>query len=621
MKKKFKDLEHFVSIAKPPPLRHAATWADNERTLPPGSPEPGRWRTSRTPFMVPFLAACSDPRYSTIVFCCGSQMGKTENILNVVGHRLTDGPFVPILLIFPTEKLSRSMSNDRFKKMIESTEILEARLEKGQANKVMEKFFAGIRCGFGYAGSATELSSHPAGLVMIDEIDRMSDVSGEGDPYLLAKARTKNYTDSKVVITSTPTLEEHSRIWSLWESGTMARWAWPCPHCDEYFVPEYSLLNWEKDADPTRASKTAFVACPTCGASVLSKHKNEANLRGKYIFCKKNISGEYINVGFDPPDNPTASFWASGLASPWQSFGDIAYVMATALSSNDPGTIQGAVNTYLGECYQLRGDAPEWGEVMKHAVYYDREELPPEAQIITMGVDVQKDLLYYTIRAYGYRGESWLLKHGEVYGETQFDQVWIELHDVIDQRFDDMPISRVFIDSGYTPGATNFVRPDNQIYKFCRLNLGQCYPSKGKDMQAKPIQASKIDVTISGTTIKGGLSLWHIDTDYFKRQLYTAIRRDPGDPFGWHIPPDVSEEYCRQITSEECITDEKGKRTWVKTREDNHFLDCEVLCDAAAYSAGVHNLPDNTPKTPRVSQQKDTQETFIPPQSGSFFRR
>lgn len=570
--------------------------------------------------MLPFLEACSSPLYSTVVFCCGAQMGKTENILNIVGHRLTDGPYVPVLLIFPTEKLARSMSNDRFKKMIESTEVLNKRLQGGNSNKVMEKFFAGIRLGFAYAGSATELSSHPAGLVVIDEIDRMMDVAGEGDPYLLAKARTKNYTSSTVVITSTPTLEGASRIWSLWEGGTMARWAWPCPHCTEYFVPEYKLLVWENGATPTRASKTAHVVCPHCGGAVHTKHRNRANARGRYLYCIKSEAGEYVDVGFNPPDNSTASFWASGLASPWQTFGEIAYVTATALETENPGTIQGAINTYLGECYRLRGDAPEWSLVMGHVSQYDRFELPPQVQLITAGVDVQKDLLYYAIRAYGYRGESWLIQHGEVYGQTEFDQVWVDLHGVIDQQFSDMPIARVFIDSGYTPGALH-ARPDNQIYKFCRLNLGQCYPSKGRDMQAKPLQASKIDVTVGGAIIKDGLVLWNVDTDYFKRQLYTAIRRDPGDPYGWHIYQGVGEEYCRQITSEECITDDRGKRTWIKTREDNHYLDCEVLCDAAAYSAGVHNLADNTPKPIKASQQKDTSETFIPQQPGSFFHR
>ncbi len=551
-------------------------------------------------------------------------MGKTENILNVVGHRFTDGPFVPALLVFPTEKLARSMSNDRFKKMVASTEILAARLEKGHADKVMEKFFSGIRCGFAYAGSATELSSHPAGLVVIDEIDRMSNVSGEGDPYLLAKARTKNFTGSKVVVTSTPTIMDASRIWQLWESGTMARWSWPCIHCDEYFVPEFSLLKWDEGATAEQALRFAKVVCPSCGGEHLTKHRNRLNELGRYEFCVKIKGGGYKNIGTEAPANPTATFWASGLASPWQSFGDIAYIMVTALKSKDQGTIQGAINTYLGECYRVRGDAPRWQQVKAHVKDYRDGDPPLEVQLVTCGVDVQSDRLYYCIRGYGFKAESWLIEHGAIMGDTAGDSVWRKLHDLIKSEYRHMPISRVFVDSGYTPGkdSKQFVRPDNKIYIFCRLTMGLCYPTKGRDMMEKPVKASKIDVTVSGRTIKGGMTLWHIDTDYFKRQFYSNIRRSPDGKRGWHVHLDISDDYCKQVTSEECITKDNGKRVWIQTRRDNHFLDCEVLCDAAAYTAGVHELKDkNPPEQEQKKQQEAEPPPFIQRPAGSFIRR
>ncbi len=609
-------------IIEPPPDRTAATWADQERHLPPGSPEPGPWRSSRTPFMVPFLAACSDHRYSTIVFACGSQMGKTENILNVIGHRFTDGPFVPALLVFPTEKLARSMSNDRFKKMVQSTDVLYQRLEKGHADKVMEKFFGGIRCGFAYAGSATELSSHPAGMVVIDEIDRMSDVSGEGDPYLLAKARTKNYTDSKVVVTSTPTISDASRVWMLWESGTMARWSWPCVHCDKYFVPEFSLLKWKEGGTPEECMQSAVVVCPSCGGVHKTKHKNELNKNGRYEYCVKKDSGGYKNIGTEPPMNPTASFWASGLASPWQSFEDIVYVIVTALNSKDQGTIQGAINTYLGECYQVRGDAPKWEQVKAHKKDYLDGDPPEDVQLITCGVDVQSDRLYYCVRGYGFKAESWLIEHGSLMGDTAEEGVWGKLHETIKNEYGGRRISRVFVDSGYTPGKdrNRFVRPDNMIYIFCRLNMGLCYPTKGRDMMEKPVKVSKIDVTISGKVIRNGMALWLIDTDYFKRQFYSNVRRSPDGKRGWHIPRNIDEEYCRQVTSEECITKENGKRVWIQTRRDNHFLDCEVLCDAAAMTVGVADLKDKAPPAPpAVKAAPKEKSTFVGKSGGSFF--
>jgi len=140
-------------------------------------------------------------------------MGKTEAVGNLIGHRFSDGPFVPAIYVGPTEKQVRSISKDRIDKMLRSTPLLWERTEKGARFTTYEKFIAGTRLGFAWAGSATELSSHPAGLVLVDERDRMtSDAGNEGDPVSLARARLKNYPAKKLGVFSTPTTESASPI-------------------------------------------------------------------------------------------------------------------------------------------------------------------------------------------------------------------------------------------------------------------------------------------------------------------------------------------------------------------------------------------------------------------------
>ena len=195
-------------IIEPPPDRDAARWADDNRILPPESPEPGPWRTDRAPFWREVYAAFADDYHETIVVVCGSQMGKTEAQFNIFGHRFDDGPYVPAMYVGPTEKQVKSISRDRVDKMLRSTESLWKKTEKGQRYGVGEKWISGVRLGFAWAGSATELASHPAGLIMVDERDRMNnDVSGEGDPVTLCKARAKNFSNKKIGIMSTPTVE------------------------------------------------------------------------------------------------------------------------------------------------------------------------------------------------------------------------------------------------------------------------------------------------------------------------------------------------------------------------------------------------------------------------------
>src|SRR6185295_19845355 len=115
-----------------------------------------------------------------------------------------------------------------------------------------------------------------------------------------------------------------------------------------------------------------------------------------------------------PPDTSTLSFWVSGLASPFVSFGQRVENYLTALRSNESGKIQTALNSQFGEVYvDGSGDVPAW-----EAIYENRGEIAPgivpdAARYLTFGCDVQKNRLIWVVRAWGYRATSWLVKNGE----------------------------------------------------------------------------------------------------------------------------------------------------------------------------------------------------------------
>lgn len=616
-----------ASILEPPPLRTADQWADEHRIFPEGSPEPGPWRSSRVPYTREICRAVSDHRFDTVIAVMGSQMGKTETELNILGHRFSDGPFVPSLYVGPTEKQVRSMSNDRFQKMIESTPVLYDRLEKGHRDKVTEKFIGGIRMGFAWAGSATELASHPAGLVLVDERDRMdNDVGGEGDPVEMLRARISNYPGGKLVVVSTPTVEGASPIWKLYEEGTMMKWAWPCPFCGEYFVPRLELVVWDKNVDIKTASESARMVCDQCGTEgVEEKHKYEMNQHGQFVPHVLNAKGEHVRVD-EPTPNSTASFWVSGLASPWVTINKRTERILNAYQSKEPERIQASINTGFGELFKEDGEAPEWQEVA--GLITDREPLtlPPGTGMITLGADVQKYGIYYTIRVWSSK-QSWKIKSDYLVGETEYDDVWLQLDRIVTMEIQGRKIDRAFVDSGYKPGRDSYRRPDHMVYKFARRHMGLVYPTKGHDTQDKPLKTSKIDVTLSGRTIKGGLTLWHVDTDHFKSWLHSRIRTPEGMSPDFHLDKGTDEDYCRQLVNEQLIIKPSGRRVWVE-KGANHYLDCEVLARGAAVSLQVHALKDAVPHTEQAaapSPQELQNQGFVSgmnsrPQ-GSFFSR
>lgn len=558
------------------------------------------------------MEAFSDPRYSRVVVVCGSQMGKTEVIFNVMGHRLDDGPYVPVLYIGPTQKQVSDVSEDRVDKMLLTTPALWSKLEKGQRDKKTAKYIAGVRLSFGWAGSATELASKPNGLVFADEVDRFdADVSGEGDPVELAAARTKNYPNAKLGIFSTPTIQGASAVWSYYEEGTMFKWAWRCPECADWFIPHLALLLWPKGATPTEALDKAHVACPECGAVIETRQRNGLNDGGRFIPHVLGPNGEHVRVD-DEPRNTTASFWVSGLASPWRSFGQIAERLLKAYNSKEPGRIQSVINTEAGELYTESGDAPDIEEIYQLRADYPPRVLPDEVQLITAGVDVQKYGLYFVVRGWGYNGESWLLDHGFIAGETEYDNAWIQLNRVISQDISGRSIQRAFIDSGYRPGD-KWRRPENQVYLYCRRHAGQVFPTKGHDTLDQPLKAKHIDVNVSGRIVKNGLQLWHIDTDHLKSWIYARLRWPEGERGAWHIYNDVDDDYCRQLIAEELVIKPSGKRVWIRRNKDNHYLDCEANALAAAISLQVHRLrprdPDRQPaRRAEPERQQDTRQ-------------
>ena len=148
----------------PPPKRTPDQWADEKRVLPLGSAEPGKWRSNRTPYMTAIGRAVASGLYKTVVAVMGSQMGKTEMILNIAGHRLDDDP-VPILYIAPTKSFVENVFEPRYTAMVRGCASLLAKKRPGAKEKMTQKEIAGVKFRFAWAGSATELAGDPACIV------------------------------------------------------------------------------------------------------------------------------------------------------------------------------------------------------------------------------------------------------------------------------------------------------------------------------------------------------------------------------------------------------------------------------------------------------------------------
>jgi len=608
-------------------------WAQKSRRYPVSAGRPGKRDPYYTPYVVPFSNAIDSVSYGVLCLVCGSQMGKTDAVLDMVGWRLDTRPR-PQLYVGPSKDFLTDQLEPRIMQLLDQAPTLQNKVARGKRMKKTRKLVAGVPLRLAWAGSGTQLSSDQAGDVHVDELDQMvTDVKGNGDPLTVVKARGFTYRDRKVVVTSTPKKgavdvekdpdsglefwkkvdprDLESPIWKLWQSGTRHHWAWPCPCCGEYFVPRFRQLRWPEKATPEQAQRKAFMVCPRedCGGIIEEHHKAEMNARGVYVAPGQMVTPEGEVIG-DPPPSLTLSFWVSGLASPFVTFGERAAEWLEAVASGDQEKIQGVINTGFGELYAPGGgDAPEWTEVASKRTDsgYERGEVPKGVIHLTLTADVQKNVIYWVIRGWGARSTSWLIDHGVLHGPTTDEEIWADLADLVTTPVAGIPIKLAFVDSGFRPGKVDTL-PLNRVYEFCRQFQRHVRPTKGSSVPLKtPLVVSKLEVNRDGRANKYGLELVRLDTDYWKSWVHERVRW-PSDQLGaWHLPIDVDNDYCMQIVSEARVKRPSGRVQWVQRSKDNHYLDCEAMQGAAGYMLNVQRLSETASRRSAPAEEAGAQ--------------
>jgi len=594
-------------MVEAPPPRTADEWARDKRIMPPSAPIPGPFNPDTNPYMRPVAWAFAQPCFSRVTFVMGTQMGKSVTMENIVGHRLDEDP-TPCLYVAPTKPLIDGTVEPKFMAMFAECESLSSKYEARSTKMV--KWIGGTKFRFAWAGSATELAADSAGLVLVDEVDRIVN-TGEGDTTEIIEARGDAYADSKVGYTATPThgkVERRkdertglwhwvvgqpkkigSKVWQLWQSGTRHEWAVPCPDCKQYFVPWSDLLWWpgkgtQDECTPDEAYKHARLVCPCCGSMIEDKWRPWMNARGvavapgESVTAAGEITGTADSAGFTH-----FSIWVSGLCSfaVKKSYGFLAKKLLGAQIDGTPAKLLAVYNTGFGECYAEAGDAPSWEEVRALCWGYAAAELLLEPLRIYCTIDVQKNRLVYVVRAWFAGMGSMLLEHGELWGETDQDGVWEQLSELIDTEYNatghgyGQGISLTGIDIGYR---------DDQVYKFINEHQGRAIALRGRDRLDKPFRKELVEVDRKGKTRKRGDARWAFDSPLAKRWVHSRFGRPDTRPGWWLLHQQVTDDYCKQLVGEEWHESD-GKFHQVG---ENHYLDCEAMQYVLALRDKLH---------------------------------
>lgn len=572
-------------------------------------------------------------RYKRCVFVVSAQSGKSETLLDIIGQRLDQEP-APILYVGPSKQFITEQWEPRVMALLNEAPTLAGKVARGKRMTKTRKVIAGVPLRLAHGGSSTALKSDPASLAVTDEADElMANIKGQGDPVGLVDARGDTYADFVHAMVSTtsrgpkaveidpisglgfwkvqPADEIDSTIWTYWQSGTRHHWTWCCPRCGERFVPRFDCLEFEGKGDetkttPARARESAHLICPRRGCRITNDDKAEMNRTGIYVAPGQALDAAGQPVG-DPPASDTASYWVSGLCSPFRSFGDRAAKYVEAVQTGDPDKVQTVMNAGFGELWSPQGgDVPDWQEVAALKSPYLSLTVPLPVILLTAGIDVQGNRLVYVIRGWGARATSWLVQHGELWGATAETAVWTDLAEVLRRTYDGLPVKWAFVDSGFRPGKKEML-PLNRVYDFCRRHRAFVHASKGSSTpMTKPLVVSRIEVEQDGKADAYGLDLVRLDSGYWKGFVQERLRWPVDQPGAFHLSQDATDDYCQALVSEAPVRKPGGGWIWVPRTRNNHFLDCEAMAAAAGYLAGAQNL---TAEQRRV----DRGEKIVPP--------
>ena len=195
---------------RPDPFLTVSEWADTHRMLAArASAEPGRYRTSRTPYMQEIMDCLSPGSpVQRVVFMKAAQVGATEAGNNWIGFVIHQAPG-PMLAVQPTVELAKRNSRHRIDPLIEESPALRDRVKPARSrdagNTMLSKEFAGGILILTGANSAVGLRSTPARYIFLDEVDAYpASADDEGDPVTLAESRSLTFSHRRKVFWPPP---------------------------------------------------------------------------------------------------------------------------------------------------------------------------------------------------------------------------------------------------------------------------------------------------------------------------------------------------------------------------------------------------------------------------------
>lgn len=601
------------------------------------------WSLAKTPYLQEPQDVMTSLEFQGAVFVGPARTGKTMMGLNAISHTVMTDPRDMLYVHMDRENARKWSNGDLGRYLQSSTAIRAEQLTSRQYDNTFDKTFkSGMRFLLTYP-TASNLSGITVPFVGFIDYDRMADdVDGEGNPFDLGSMRTttfKRFAMTFAESSPNPNKEIQDPRWipetphqappirgifELYNRGDRRRWMWCCPSCEEWFEPDFKLLQWHDKTDPMEARDATHMVCPHSGCVLLPHQKDAMNSAGRWIregeMIEPGMDGKIVpRPGMKPVRSSIASFWLKGPAAAYQDWGQLVEKYLRAVKAleetGDDGPLRKTVTTDQGVYYIphsrlsemspeiLKNKAEDWGSTEENPT------VPHGVRFLVGTADVQKNAFVCQVNGFTDTGDMVVVDGFKIRLSNRLNQneerlpidpaAFAEDWDVLEAEFMNktyelgdgtgrrMRLRACACDSGGAEGVTghayNFWRrlkgkQDGSHRRFI-LVKGETKPSTPRARTSWP-DASKKDKL---ATARGDVPVVLLNSNSLKDYVYLLMQRrvaeeDEKHDGGMMRYPDWTENWFYvQLTSEI-----RGPKGWENTRKRRN-----EAFDLSYYALGV----------------------------------
>lgn len=595
------------------PLRSMREFAESEIIVPDGPYKGRRFKCHTQPWTRLWFEAIDSGHWQRFAATGPSQSGKTLccYVIPTMYHLFEIGETV--ICAVPKMEMAHDKWEQDFAPAIRASRYagMIPKSGKGSRGGQFESitFTNGATLKFMTGGgddkSRAGFTSRVVVITEVDGFDKASVLSREANPITQLEARTRAHGHRRRIYLECTVSTEEGRIWQEVVNGSDSKIAIPCPHCDEFVTPERQhFIGWDGAENAIEAETKGGFFCPLCGTRWSEEQRVEANRRGLLVHRGQSVEGGQV-VGPIPPTRTLGFRWTA--------------TNNQFITSAELGAEEWDASRQLDQEDAQRGrdqfvwtipadptteDAAELSveSIIGRQSNFVRGDYPPNTQALTVGVDVGKFLLHYTVKAWTDEPHGLTIDYGvaEVHSRdlTEDGAIIVALRELRARLEQQYRVTIALVDSG------NWT---DTVYAACAEFGVPWYPSKG--FGASSYSGGKYRAPSDGSGGDG----WHIgkvaraslvefDADAWKSRVHSRLECDPSQAGAIQLFRAESKEhisYGKHLTAEKKVIEYdpgKGNLTkWVSIRKANHWLDTEVLANVGADCAGVEIVHRDTP--------------------------